>query len=143
MSNAASIHRELLDAWNRRDFQTYRSLLHPDYSYTGGDGKELTGGPDTGLGVARMYAEAFPDATTEIKKVVVQGDTAVAEFVARGTHKGDLMGVKPTGKRVEITICNIIELRDGKAYREREYMDTLAMFSQLGINRFPEKAKHA
>src|SRR5690242_21518997 len=69
MSSAETIHREVADAWNRRDWNTYRNLLHPHYSYTGGDGKEMTGGPDTGLGVAQMYASAFPDAILEFRNV--------------------------------------------------------------------------
>ena len=69
----------------------------------------------------------------EVRKVYVQGDTAVAEMVARGTHKGPLMGIPPTNKTVEITICNVAEVRDGKLYREREYMDMLHMLSQLGV----------
>ena len=60
MSSPATIHREFADAWNRRDWNTFRNLLHPHYSYTGGDGKEMTGGPDIGLGIAQMYASAFP-----------------------------------------------------------------------------------
>ena len=37
------------------------------------------------------------------------------------------MGVPASGKPVEITICNIAELRQGKIYREREYMDMFTM----------------
>jgi ketosteroid isomerase-like protein len=134
------IHRELLTAWNNRDFERYRSLLHPEYTYTAGDGAEMKGGPDVGVGVGRMFANAFPDSKVEIKGVYVQGDTAIAEFVARGTHDGELMGIGPTGKHVEINVCNIIEVRDGKAYREREYLDMLALLSQLGVIKAPAAA---
>ena len=137
MSSPATIHREFADAWNRRDWNTFRNLLHPHYSYTGGDGKEMTGGPDIGLGIAQMYASAFPDATLEIREVYVQGNTAIAEMVARGTHKGDLMGIPATNRIAEITICNVVEVRDGRLYREREYMDMLHMFAQLGVISLP------
>lgn len=137
MPKAADIHRELLGAWNRRDFSAFRELLHADYTYAGGDGKELKGGPDPGVRIGRMYAEAFPDAKLELKKVYAQGETAVAEFVARGTHGGELMGIAPTGKGVVIPICNVIELRDGKVYREREYMDMMHMMAQLGVIKVP------
>jgi steroid delta-isomerase-like uncharacterized protein len=137
MASANEIHRELLTAWNNRDFTRYRALLHPEYSYTGGDGKEMPGGPDVGVGVARMFATAFPDGKVEVKRVYVQGDTAVAEFQARGTHNGDLMGIAPTGKPVTVNVCNVIEVRDGKAYREREYIDMLAIMAQLGVVKAP------
>ena len=132
MASAAQIHQQMMNAWNARDFDTMRSLLHPDYTYTGGDGKEVSG-PDAGIAIARMYAASFPDGRVEVRRVYTQGDTAVAEFVARGRHGGELMGIAPTGKAVEIHICNIMELRDGKVYREREYFDMLTMLTQLGV----------
>jgi predicted ester cyclase len=86
-----------------------------------------------GVQVSRKYAEAFPDGKIELKEVHAQGDTSVAEFLGKGTHRGDFMGIAPTGKRVEIPVCNVIEVRDGKVIREREYMDNLHMMIQLGV----------
>ncbi len=140
MATAATIHQEVARLWNQRDFAAMRNLMHPEYSYTGGDGKEITGGPDVGLGIAQMFANAFPDGTLEVKRVYTQGDTAIAEMVGRGTHKGDLLGIAPSGKHIEIVICNVIELRDGKAYREREYMDMASMMSQMGVMKAPGAA---
>jgi len=132
MANVSDIHRQILDAWNRRDWDSFRGLLHPEYRYIGPDGKELVG-PEAGLNLAKMYANAFPDGKLEAKNVFGTGETAVCEFVARGTHRGELKGIKPTGRRVEINVCNVIELRDGKCYREREYMDMLTMMVQIGV----------
>jgi len=42
-----------------------------------------------------------------------------------------------------VPICNVIELRDGKVYREREYMDMLAIMSQLGVPVAGQKSKTA
>ena len=142
MSTPATIQQEMARLWNARDFDGFRNLLHPEYSYTGGDGKEMSG-PEAGLGIAQMFASAFPDGTLEVKKVYTQGNTAIAEMVGRGTHKGDLMGVAPTGKPVEIVICNVMELRDGKIYREREYMDMMSMMVQLGAVKAPGGAAGA
>jgi steroid delta-isomerase-like uncharacterized protein len=133
MPTPATFHKEAARIWNERDFDAMRALFHPEYTYTGGDGKEIRGGPDAGLGIAKMFAGAFPDAVLEVKKVYTQGDTAIAEMIGRGTHNGALMGIPPTGRRVEINICNVMELRDGKIYREREYMDMLTMMVQMGV----------
>ena len=143
MSTPATIHTEIAAAWNKRDYNAMRSLVHRDYSYTGGDGKEIAGGPDVALGVAQMFASAFTDGVLTVKRVYVQGDTAIAEMVGTGTHNGEFMGIAPTGRQVAITICNVIEMRDGKAYREREYMDMLAMMSQIGVLSLPARAKSA
>ena len=128
----SNMHREFLGAWNRRDFEQMKTLLHPDYVYVAGDGKEARG-IEAGLQNAYIYARAFPDSQIEIKQVYVLGGTAIAELIARGTHSGDLMGIPPTGRSVELLICNVMEIRDGKIHREPEYMDRLTMLEQLGL----------
>jgi len=68
---------------------------------------------------------------------------AVAELVFRGTHTGELMGIAPTGRRVELNVCNVMGIRDGKVYREREYYDAMAMMVQLGVATPPGEAAPA
>jgi steroid delta-isomerase-like uncharacterized protein len=139
MSDAASIARDYLDAWNRRDWARWRELFHPQYTYTGGDG-QLQKGPEAGMAVGQMFATAFPDGKIDLKSVHATGDVAIAEFIGRGTHTGDLMGIAPTGRQMTIPVCEIYELRDGKIYAERQYMDMLHMMQQLGVAPVPATA---
>ena len=139
MSDAASIARESIEAWNRRDWARWRELLHPQYTYTGGDG-QLQKGPDVGLAVGQMFATAFPDGRIDLKSVHVAGDIAVVEFIGRGTHNGDLMGIAPTGRQITIPVCEIYDLRDGKIYAERQYMDMMHLMQQLGVAPAPATA---
>lgn len=143
MARASEIHNEIARAWNSRDFKQIRTLLHPEYTFTGSDGKELPGGPEGGLSVAQMFASAFPDGVLEVKRVYTQGDTAIAEMIGRGTQRGEFLGVPATNRRAEVTICNVMELRDGKVYREREYMDMLSIMNQLGVVATAQKTKTA
>jgi len=137
--SAKDVARASIEAWNKRDFSRMRELMHADYSYTGGDGKELKGA-DAGMEVAQGYATAFPDGRIEVTSIKEAGDTAIVEFVARGTHKGDLMGIAPTGKSIDIRVCNVMDIRDGKIHKEREYFDALTMMAQLGVVKDPTAA---
>ena len=137
MSNPESIAREYLETANKRDFGRMRELFHADYTYTGGDGK-TEAGAQAGLDVAQMYTAAFPDAKLDVKRVHVAGDTVTVEFEARGTHGGELMGIAPTNRTVHTYMCTVLDIRDGKIYAEREYMDMAAMLQQLGV--MPEMA---
>jgi len=139
MSDAASIARESIEAWNRRDWARWRELLHPQYTYTGGDG-QLQKGPEAGLAISQMWATAFPDGRIDVQSIHTAGNVAIVEFTGRGTHRGDLMGITPTGRQVTLPICNVIEVRDGKIYAEREYMDMLHMMQQLGVAPAPATA---
>ncbi len=139
MPDAAAIAHEYLEAWNRRDWEKFRGVLHPEYTYTGGDGQKQTG-PDAGLAVGQMFATAFPDGKIEIRKISAAGDVAVVEFTGRGTHTGDLMGIAPTGKQMTLPACTVLECRDGKIIAEREYMDMLHLMQQLGVAPAPATA---
>jgi steroid delta-isomerase-like uncharacterized protein len=133
MSSLATIHREMVEHWNKRDFDGLRTLFHAEYTHTGGDGQEASGGPDTGVRMSRMWANAFPDGKLEIKRVYTQENTSIAEMIGRGTHTGELEGIPATGKQVQVVVCNVLELRDGKIYREREYLDKASILSQIGV----------
>ena len=138
MTNA-DIAREYVECVNRRDFDRIRQLFDSGYSYTGGDGKRQDG-PQAGIDFVQMYLSAFPDAKSEIRQVHTAGDTAVVEFIARGTHQAELMGIPATGRRIEMPICTIIQVRDGKIYAEHEYFDMLHMMQQLGVAPVPATA---
>jgi steroid delta-isomerase-like uncharacterized protein len=137
--SAYEIARASTDAWNKRDFGAMRELHHPEYSYMGGDGQEQKGS-DAGMAVAQMFASAFPDGRIDIVSIKEAGDTAIVEFVGRGTHEGELMGIAPTGKTLALPVCLVLEVRDGKIYREREYMDIMTMMTQLGVMPTPAAA---
>jgi len=132
MSDPAAIARQYLEAVPRREFDKVRELYHPQYSYTGGDGQRQEGA-DAGIAVAQMYTTAFPDVKLDIKGIHVAGNVAVVEFVANGTHQGELMGIAPTGRKISVPVCNVMEMRDGKVYAEREYFDAALMMQQLGV----------
>ena len=74
MTSPADVAREYLEAWNRRDWETFRGVLDDQYTYTGGDG-QLQRGPEAGLAVGQMFATAFPDGHIEIQHLHAAGDT--------------------------------------------------------------------
>ena len=92
------------------------------------------------LAIGQMFATAFPDGRGDVQSIHAAGNVAIVEFIGRGTHKGDLMGIAPTGRQVSIPVCAVYELRDGKIYAEREYMDMLTMMQQLGVAPAPATA---
>jgi steroid delta-isomerase-like uncharacterized protein len=132
MASPAEIAREYLEAWNRRDWDTFRGVLDDQCTYTGGDG-ELQRGPDAAMAVGKMFATALSDGRIEIQHIHSAGDTAIVEFIGRGTHDGDLMGIAPTGRQMSINVCTVLTVRNDKIVSEREYMDMMHIMQQLGV----------
>ncbi len=75
--------------------------------------------------IANVLRPAFPDLTVEILDQIAEGDRVTTRKVIRGTHKGALMGVAPTGRAVAIDVIDIVRLRDGR-YLEHWGMNSLA-----------------
>ena len=133
MTEAATLHRQMLDAVTRRDYEALRRLLSDDYTYMAGDGKELAG-PDVGVAVPQAFVAAVPDLTFEVRGAYPCGeDVSVIEVTVRGTHQAELEGIPATGRSIEVPVCNVIEARDGRVVREREYYDAMAIMQQLGV----------
>ncbi len=133
MNDAQSLQLEMLEALRARDLAWLRGLLDPDYVYMSADGIEQKG-PDAGVAVAETYLRAFPDLEFEIRHHYAAGpDVSILELTARGTHQAMLEGIPATGRAVEVFVCNIIEVQDGRIVREREYFDGLSVMRQLGV----------
>ena len=80
-----------------------------------------------------MYLTAFPDLRFSIYQLLPSGDYAVTRYTARGTHRGDLMGIAPTNRRAETYGCTIAEIKNGKIIRSWVYWDTGHLLRQLGV----------
>lgn len=132
MKDLKNIVEQYMDAITRCDFGKMRQMVHQQYSYTGSDGQRREG-PEVSTQTAEMYTNAFPDLHFEIKQMLAVGDIVITEFIAHGTHRGELMGIEPTNRMVSVPVCNITEFREEKIYAEREYFDNALLMQQLGV----------
>ena len=58
--------------------------------------------------------ETYPDIHLTVEQQIAEGEWVVTRVTARGTHKGLWMGMKPTGKKVEMVVVNIDRVVDGR-----------------------------
>lgn len=79
----------------------------------------------TGLG-------AVSDFQLKITNRVVHGNQLSAEWVATGTHAGDLPGMPATGRRFTLRGITISVRQDGKIVREAIYYDLDHLRRQIG-----------
>ena len=84
--------------------------------------------------------DAFPDAKIAESNVYVKGEIVVMEWVMNGTHKGEFMGIKPTGKAVGIRGAGVLWMTpEGLVKQEHRYMDGSTLMTQLGQNKNPAR----
>lgn len=58
--------------------------------------------------------KTYPDLKMTITRQYCDGDYVISEFIMEGTHKGEWLGIKPTGKKLYITGVDIDKVADGK-----------------------------
>lgn len=56
--------------------------------------------------------QIYPDYRMKITKQFCDGDYVSSEFIMEGTHKGEWIGIKPTGKRLVFTGVDIDKVID-------------------------------
>ena len=78
------------------------------------------------------FRTAFPDVQFTIEDMIAEGDKVVGRVTWRGTHRGEFMGVPPTGRKVTVEGIDIIRFANGKAVENWFSGDMLGMMQQLG-----------
>ena len=78
-----------------------------------------------------MLLRAFPDATMEINEQLAERDLVATRKTLRGTHRGELWGLPPSGNRVEWEFIDIFRIREGKLVEHWTHMDFEALRSQM------------
>jgi predicted ester cyclase len=57
---------------------------------------------------------AFPDLEVRIESIIGEGDHVAMHAWYEGTHKGELMGYAPTGRRLKFQVVAMDRLVDGR-----------------------------
>jgi|SRR5579872_1335152 len=82
--------------------------------------------------VGRMMNGAFPDVVVKEDDLVAEGDKVVERSSAVATHKGSLIGEKPTNKRIQWTEIHIYRMQDGKIREHWVEMAMMELLQQIG-----------
>jgi steroid delta-isomerase-like uncharacterized protein len=80
-----------------------------------------------------MWFNAFPDIHVTIDDLFAEGDRCAVRWTWRGTHKGEMMGIPPTGKQVTAMGIDIEHIVGGKFVEVWTFEDEPYMMQQLGV----------
>lgn len=131
--NKALVRRAVADVFNAANLAAVDDLYAPDFV----NHAPPSLGPEVrGRATARLFAAAwhvaFPDLHVAVEDEWVDGDTVVTRWTARGTHRGTLRGIPPTGQRVVVMALEVSRIADGKIAEQWLAFDTLGLLQQLG-----------
>ena len=128
------VARSYFAALGRRDPAGASEYLHPEMV------GEITGvGIFRGRGEVQKFFEglckAVPDLEVIVDRTVTEGDTVVVQWRMNGTFSGGPLynGLQPTGARIELRGCDVLEMRDGKIVRNTAFQDGIELARALGM----------
>ncbi|MFD0360268.1 ester cyclase [Nocardia sp. GCM10030253] len=80
-----------------------------------------------------MLLRAFPDVHVTVEDLIAEGDKVVSRSVVTGTHKGEFMGLAPTGKSVTYNEIFIVRFVKGRIAEAWGVVDIFSLRQQLGV----------
>ena len=99
MSPKRLVERFYHEVWNRADEVVAREILHPEFCFRGSLGEEKRG-PDGFITYLRMIHTALSKYTCTIEEIVEERQRAAARMRFAGIHRGQFLGVAPSGREI-------------------------------------------
>ncbi len=132
-SDVRDVARRIIDeVINRGDMEAFDELVADEYV-------DHTGVPDRESYRELLFRsrDAFPDLQLTIEDEIVEGDRWVGRFRWHATHRGEFMGVAPTGRAIDIEAIGILRIVDGRLRERWNVTDVFALLQQMGA--LPER----
>lgn len=76
--------------------------------------------------------QAYPDLHVTVEDLIEEGDKVVGRNTITGTHRGEYMGIPPTGNAVTYSEIFIMRFADGRIAETWGVVDVFAQLKQLG-----------
>jgi steroid delta-isomerase-like uncharacterized protein len=121
-------------AWNRGDAEGVVEHVAEDVLWRDVAFPMPLNGREAMKAAAQGYIAAFPDLRLEVTSQTFEAPRLVQEWTATGTHRGELMGMPPTGRAMKsygATVATYDE--NGLIIEGSAYWSPLVTMHQLGV----------
>lgn len=127
--------RAVFEVWSSGELERLDELVAPNvvhhdpydpHGFQGLEGMKKT---------IEINRTAFPDLQMTIEDQVADEDKVATRWSASMTHRGELMGAPPTGRRATLTGITIDRFEAGKIVEAWRNMDTLGLLQGIGALR--------
>lgn len=135
--NKLFVRRYYEEVVNTGNVNELAEFISPDYVEVHNNTRHpigLEGAKEHVLGVRNTY----PDLHLTVEQQIAEGEWVVTRFTARGTHQGAWLGMRPTGKKVEMTAVNIDRVVDGRVVEHDGAANLLEPLLEIGAIRITD-----
>ena len=134
-SNAEAARRVIEEGFTQGRLEVFDEVRSPDVVSHDPAEPEDVRGIDAHKQRAQAYRTAMSDLVVSVEDMIASEDGVATRWRARGTNDGELMGMPPTGRQVDITGISIDRFdADGKVVETWDQWDNAGFMTQLGIS---------
>ncbi len=134
MPSLTDIVRKLYDEmWSWGNQPPLAEIFHPEFIYRGSLGAELIG-HDQFENFINNVLRAMPDFHCEILEITAQDTRVIVKLRYTGSHRGELLGFAPTGKRISWLGSAHFTFQDGLMANLWAVSDVHGLVHQLAAN---------
>lgn len=135
MSQKAEQHKQLvrqyLKAFNEKDREALSEVVADDI-VEHGTHWEVEGFEEF-VDYVEENVNTFTDYTGTTEEMIAEDGTVAVRYTVSGTHEGEYLGIKPTGREVEWTGIAMYGIDDGNISEIWIESDQLGLLEQLGL----------
>lgn len=98
--------------------------------------------PGQGAGAAGLklamagFRAAFPDLQSQMQDLIAEGDKVACRFTASATHRGEFLGLQPTGAHFTYEEMVMVRIRSGKITEHWAVADVVDMMVKMGAMQY-------
>lgn len=126
-----TLWKALVDLWNTGKPELAAEVYAPSAVHHQPGNDPVHGPKEIAQFIAVLHT-AFPNFKMEITRTLIDANEFVHGWTCTGTHKGQYMGVPPSGRRVEVHGLTIGRISHGRIQEETVYFDRLELLQQMG-----------
>jgi len=125
----ASLAKQWIAAWNSHTPDKMLPLFTEDVLYEDVAFGEVNHGKAELSKFAASEFDAVPDLELKLLRADIHGGHGTIEWSFSGTDKG----IYKTGKKFSVRGVSVIDVRDGKIFRNLDFYDSATIMRQVGV----------
>jgi steroid delta-isomerase-like uncharacterized protein len=136
----AVVRRNTEEVQGAGNFEAFEELFANDFlDHTPQPGR--TPDKDGARQLYKILRTAFPDFHADIHWQLADGDRVTTYKTYHGTHRGEFLGVAPTGRQIQFETVDVMRVRNGKITEHWGVANLFSLMQQLGA--WPAKQDHS
>jgi predicted ester cyclase len=130
-SNKQRVRRYYGDVVSTGNAKAIADFVSPDYVEVH-DNVHYPLGLDGATAHVEGVRATYPDLRLTVERQVAEGEWVVSLVTMRGTHRGEWLGIAPTGKAVTVTAVNLDRVVDGRIVEHTGAANLLGPLLEIG-----------